>query len=371
MMGRLLRLSILVLLGVIPAAAAARRELLRSQYAYAFGGAINCSALQRELVATSTTSYSFLLEDTDGRSYLSAVACLQELSGLRIDDTPFTAWFTLIPPAEGALGSCSHPADSPLTQMNETSLFNFSLGSGCYDYLAWAEVIGLLSAQFPAVRYLNVDDFSDGDNEKYFSPESSRRMVALLRPNARLVPTLYYTTRCAPLSLPRLQAAHRLGCFVAVSLAICFSPAAPDRASLVQRNLTVDGALFYFRNEKEGVGPCAASAGCPINCSGQWPGSAGCLSGSCAEPTVANLAGAKHLPLLEQVCVTIAVAPVSNERVPLFSSWQGRWRMCGQRCRKESRCTQGCKTPPARALRRTCQLSIGLASATLTISTSR
>ena len=136
-------------------------------------------------------------------------------------------------------------------QMNETSLFNMSLGRGCYDYLAWAEVIGRLSALFPAVRYLNVDDFSDADNEKYFSPESSRKMVALLRPNAKLVPTLYYNSR----------------------------------SSLVERNLTVGGALFYFRNEKEGRGPCAVSAGCDINCANQWPGAAGCLSGSCAEPT--------------------------------------------------------------------------------------
>lgn len=54
---------------------------------------------------------------------------------------------------------------------------------------------------------------SDADNEEYFSPDSSRRMVAVLRPNARLVPTVYYNSR----------------------------------ASIVLRNLSVDGALFYFR----------------------------------------------------------------------------------------------------------------------------
>ena len=59
-------------------------------------------------------------------------------------------------------------------------------------------------------------------------------MVALLRPHARLVPTLYYT----------------------------------NRAAIVSRNLSVDGALFYFRNERQGVGPCAVSAGCPLDCSG-------------------------------------------------------------------------------------------------------
>ena len=61
---------------------------------------------------------SFLLEDTDGSSYLSAVSCLHQTQGLIVDGTPFTAWFTLIPPAEGALGSCSTPADSPLTHVS-------------------------------------------------------------------------------------------------------------------------------------------------------------------------------------------------------------------------------------------------------------
>eukprot|EP01044_Picomonas_judraskeda_P022968 COSAG03_NODE_5890_length_1155_cov_1.883523_1_plen_262_part_10 len=249
-----------------------RHTVSLGQYAYAWGGKINCSALQAELAATHTTSYSFLLEDQDGSSYLSAVECLAETKGLLVGGVPFTAWFTLIPPAEGALGSCSVPADSPLTSWNETALFNTSLGrQGCYDYLAWAEVVGRLSGQFDQLRYLNVDDFSDADNEKYFSPESSRRMVALLRPNARLIPTLYFNSR----------------------------------ASIVDRNLSVDGTLFYFRNEREGVGPCAASAGCPMDCSGQWPGAAGCLTGACAEPTAANLRGSLSLSLSLSVCVCV------------------------------------------------------------------
>ena len=176
--------------------AAARRAVVRTQYAFAWGGAINCTALKQELIATSTTSHSFLLEDRDGSSYLSAVECLAQTNGFAVSGVPFTAWFTLIPPAEGALGSCSTPADSPLTEMNETALFNASKGpNGCYDYVAWASVVGALSKQFVHMRYLNVDDFSDADNEQYFSPDSSRQMVARLRPNARLVPTLYYNSR--------------------------------------------------------------------------------------------------------------------------------------------------------------------------------
>jgi hypothetical protein len=48
----------------------------------------------------------------------------------------------------------------------------------------------------------------------------------------------------------------------------------------------LDSVLFYFRNEKEGQGPCADSS-CPVpgSCSGA------CLAGACADPTVANAPG--------------------------------------------------------------------------------
>jgi len=194
-----------------PSGPAAPRSVLRAQYAYAWGHKIDCAKLKEELVASHTTSHSFLLEDSDGSSYLSFVECLNQTTGFAVDGVPFTAWVTLIPPAEGALGSCSTPADSPLTSFDELSLFNRSLGpGGCYDYRAWAEVTGRLSAQFTQLRFMNVDDFSDADNMKYFSPDSTRRMVELLRPNARLVPTLVRpdspsfargTTRGAPPSL--------------------------------------------------------------------------------------------------------------------------------------------------------------------------
>ena len=36
--------------------------------------------------------------------------------------------------------------------------------------VAHGQVAGRLSAQFPHLRYLNVDDFTDANNERYFSP---------------------------------------------------------------------------------------------------------------------------------------------------------------------------------------------------------
>eukprot|EP00662_Eupelagonemidae_sp_cell21_P056403 gene56403-31529_t len=95
-------------------------------------------------------------------------------------------------------------------------------------------------------------------------------MRGLLRPNARLVPVVYYPKRAAAAALP------------------------------------IDGMLFYFRNERAGGCP----AGCKVACGKEWP-SDGCLAGACAERTVANVAVAdvraalpSHLPLHVGVYVT-------------------------------------------------------------------
>ena len=56
-------------------------------------------------------------------------------------------------------------------------------------------------------------------------------------------------------------------------------------------SLIGDGLAFYFRNQKQGAGPCAP-ASCvwgPSDTTGEHAG--GCLAGACAEPTVANVGG--------------------------------------------------------------------------------
>jgi hypothetical protein len=236
----------------------------------ALNGSIDCRRLQEALVANGANSYNFLLEDADGRSYLSTVVCLEALRGFSVSGVPFSAWLTLIPPTE-ATGSCSVPADSPLTPFNETALFNQSKGlHGCQDYEAWAEVTGKLAIQFSSLRYLNVDDLTH--NPEVFTDSVVRRMGALLRPNARLIPVVYYGAHKAAAQLP------------------------------------IDGMLFYFRNEKEGGCPAV----CGVKCSVEWPHNA-CLAGTCAEKTVSNLAGEvsdvraalpSHLPLHVGVYVT-------------------------------------------------------------------
>ena len=80
----------------------------------ASNGTIDCARLRQALEANGANSYNFLLEDKDGRSYLSTVACLDALRNFSVGGVPFSAWLTLIPPTE-ATSSCSVPADSPLT----------------------------------------------------------------------------------------------------------------------------------------------------------------------------------------------------------------------------------------------------------------
>ena len=277
-----------MLLGAYGVSSASDPETLRgvalTTYAgapLAADGSIDCTALRSALVANGANSYNFLLEDRDGRSYLSTVRCLEALrnftipaSGGRVE---FRAWLTLIPPTEAGGGVCSVPADSPLTPFNETALFNASLGyRGCQDYRAWADVAGRLAQQFPALRYLNVDDLTH--NPKIFTPSLVAEMAALLRPRARLIPVVYYGAAAGAAALP------------------------------------IDGILFYFRNEKEGGCPISCGAAVVADCATQWP-SSGCLAGAggCAEKTVPNLAGEvadvrallpSHLPLHVGIYVT-------------------------------------------------------------------
>jgi hypothetical protein len=224
-----------------------------------------CEQLRADLLAHGANSYNFLFYDSAGADYLLAVQCLAQFAtppALQVNGVPFTAWFTLIPPTETSVEQCEHnksraccsvPANSPLTPFNETALFNQSMGyHGCNDYLAWSKLVGLLSVQFPALNYLNVDDLVW--NSATFTPAVVKEMVRLVRPNARLVPVVYYAMLEAAAALP------------------------------------LDGMLYYFRNDKAGGCPATCAPARLHNCSRSWP-TQGCLGGRCAELTVGNVAG--------------------------------------------------------------------------------
>jgi hypothetical protein len=159
-------------------------------------------------------------------------------------------------------GSCSVPANSPITPFNETKLFDMSKGyKGCEDYRAWANVLGQLSLQFPHLRYVNIDDFSD--NLGVFSLELVSEMTSLLH---HKVQSNSHSNQRGALLVPTVYYAHYLQA----------------------TRLPIDGMLYYFRNDKAGTGPCDG-ASCPgAPCASKWPEHA-CLAGQCAEATTVNL----------------------------------------------------------------------------------
>jgi hypothetical protein len=234
----------------------------RAQYAMepliAGGTEVDSEQLKEWLTETHTRTYSFLLWDTTGDDYLNLVRFLEATRDFCVDGDALKVWVTLVPPTEISGGKCSRPAESPLTPFSEASFFGAGLGSAaCTDYVGWGELLGALATQYPQLVALNVDDFTHNVSTA-FTPEVVAKMVSAMRSQApwmSFIPTSYYRSE---------------GNFV-------FSTW-PDLGA------TVDSLLFYFRNEKQGAGPCSA---CPP------PGSCGfaCLSGSCAEQTVQNLPG--------------------------------------------------------------------------------
>ena len=221
----------------------------------------NVALLRERLLATHANTYSMLLWDTTGKDYLDLVEVLDGTRDFCVDGRALRIWVTLIPPTEAA-SRCSVPADSPLTDWDDRAPFDTGLGTGgCLDYPAWGEALGRLAAQYPHLVAVNVDDFSHNvGSANTFTPEVVARMTAGMRSQApwlALAPTLYY---------------RQSGTFVFDSW--------PDLG------LVLDSVLFYFRNEKQGQGPCAApSCDVPGSCTGA------CLAGVCADPTVANAPG--------------------------------------------------------------------------------
>jgi hypothetical protein len=221
-------------------------------------GNIDIPLLQSYMTETHATTYSFLLWDDTGQDYLDLVAFLAATRDFCVDGRQLRVWVTLIPPTEHVDGRCSRPADSPLTAFDEATFFADGLSeAACEDYAGWGALLGELAAAYPHLVAVNVDDMTH-NIDTMFTPALVAEMQAEMRSRApwmNLVPTFYYSEADQP-------SAERW----------------PDVG------LTMDSVLFYFRNQKQGEGPCSA-CDTPKPC----PGS--CLAGTCAEATVANFAG--------------------------------------------------------------------------------
>lgn len=216
------------------------------------------ATLESWLVETHANTYSFLLWDTTGQDYLDLVALLVRTQDFCVDDRQLRIWVTLIPPTEHASGRCSIPVDSPLTPFDDTSFFAAGGGeASCEDYVGWADLLAHLAELFPHLVGVTVDDATH-NLDTALTPEVIAAMESRMHARApwmSLVPTFYYQQAGVP-------SATRW----------------PDVG------LTLDSILFYFRNERQGEGPCSACA-TPGACTGA------CLASTCAEATVANAPG--------------------------------------------------------------------------------
>jgi hypothetical protein len=160
------------------------------------------------LRSTRSTMYQYIIWGTTNQSYLTFVELLEATRVTKIAGQPLQIWADLIPPSESPLhnhSTCSVPANSPLTDFDELSFFQEKDGmkvstrvlnlyeyseysstksspliysfvpklnnnnfrrvlvrafQACTEYLAWAEVLGRLAAEYPQLRLVGIDDFT-------------------------------------------------------------------------------------------------------------------------------------------------------------------------------------------------------------------
>jgi hypothetical protein len=84
------------------------------------------------------------------------------------------------------------PADSPLTNFNETALIDSTMGwKGCNDYVGWAVILGKVAALYPQLTTLNIDDFSLNVPTN-FNESKVAQIQKGLGKAVKLIPTHYH-----------------------------------------------------------------------------------------------------------------------------------------------------------------------------------
>ena len=195
-------------------------------------------------------------------AYDGFVRFLEATKDFKVDGNQLRVWLGLSPPTEANNPhvfnfTCTAPPDSPLTRFNEAALFrNATTGRpGAYtNYTAWGALAGLLSAQYPHLVALDIDDFSSNVNTGFFTGNDVASITSAMRSKSP-----------------------------AMALA---SVVYQDFAAFPDLALMLDAPVFFFRNAAEGAGPCADPS-CPwgphmVHRAGQ------CLAGVCSEPTTYN-----------------------------------------------------------------------------------
>jgi hypothetical protein len=210
--------------------------------------------------------------------YTNLVAFLNATKDFGVDGQQVRVWVTLTQPKTVPSDVCNRAEDTrPTTTFNAQDYFlgDFYNGrSPCLDLASWARVMGRLAQDFPQLVGVGIDDFAFDLNINQpgsdFTPDLIAQVQANLRSQApwmSFIPTMYHTIVG--------DGWNDLG-------------------------LTMDTMLYYFRNDKQGLGPCAASTctlenGSPISHSGHGA----CLAGigpngnepGCAQLTLPNASG--------------------------------------------------------------------------------
>ena len=234
------------------------------------------------LISTNADCFSFSvcdrggsLGDNSSTAYVQFVRFLDLTANFSVNGRQLRVALVLNPPTEATEGSgCGPPGDSPLTSWNDTALFDGTHYYNATGYTAWGEIMGRLAAQYPHLVSLDIDDMSHDINPPWltFTPDVVANITANMRRHApwlTLAPTIY------------------------------FAQTIPSFERWPDLPLALDSPIFFFRNQREGAGPCA-----PPQCSKWWGSKAkrlpngtvdcptcGCLAWTCAEPTVYNAPG--------------------------------------------------------------------------------
>lgn len=238
----------------------------------------NVSYLKSLLAETHTNTFN--VEVCEPFTYTNLLSILGNTSDFAIDRRQFRVWVELLPPTEAFPkgDDCQPPYDDPRTPFNESAYFNFSTTGTVpegpsagktivfpyWDYAGWGALIGRLANEFPHLVAVEIDDFTHdvAPPDGMFTPELLGRIVNNLHQQSAtisFIPNVYY------------------------------SQDQPVVKQWPDLSLIGDAMLYFYRNQKQGAGPCA-----PASC--VWgPGAkhgergGGCLAGACAESTVANI----------------------------------------------------------------------------------
>jgi hypothetical protein len=238
----------------------------------------NIETLKQMMRDTHSNTFNWTVANQ--YDYTNLVAFLNATKDFGIDGQQVRVWVTLTQPKTVPGDVCSRAEDTrPTTTFNAQDFFVADFYNGqspCLDMSTWARVMGRLAQDFPHLVGIGIDDFAFDLNLGHPGADFTSDLIAQVQSNLRsqalwmsFIPTMYHTI------------------------------VGNGWADL---GLTMDTMLFYFRNDKQGLGPCAAhictlETGQPIVVTS---GHGACLAGigangviepGCAQLTLSNASG--------------------------------------------------------------------------------